>query len=86
MRNGVRGSFKIGHLRSQGGVPITSNRRQQVVIKSLEENYTRVTGVSGATILGDGTVAMIVDVVGLINLAGNDVLAASKAVSAEVVA
>ncbi len=53
--------------------------QQQVVIKSLEENYTRVTGVSGATILGDGTVAMIIDVVGLINLAGNDVVQASKA-------
>jgi two-component system chemotaxis sensor kinase CheA len=53
--------------------------QQQVVIKSLEENYTRVSGVSGATILGDGTVAMIIDVVGLIGLAGNDVVQASKA-------
>ena len=53
--------------------------QQQVVIKSLEENYTRVLGVSGATILGDGTVAMIIDVVGLIGLAGNDVVQASKA-------
>ncbi|MCP4880439.1 MAG: chemotaxis protein CheA [Gammaproteobacteria bacterium] len=45
--------------------------QQQVVIKSLEDNYTRVPGVSGATILGDGTVAMILDVAGLIGLAGN---------------
>jgi two-component system chemotaxis sensor kinase CheA len=52
--------------------------QQQVVIKSLEENYLRVLGVSGATILGDGTVAMIVDAVGLSNLAGKDIVAAKK--------
>lgn len=44
--------------------------QQQVVIKSLEENYKRVEGVSGATILGDGTVALILDITGLIKLAG----------------
>jgi len=42
--------------------------QQQVVIKSLETNYKRVDGVSGATILGDGTVALILDVDGLIDL------------------
>ncbi len=52
--------------------------QQQVVIKSLEENYTRVQGVSGATILGDGTVAMIVDALGLSGLAGNEIAAAQK--------
>lgn len=36
--------------------------QQQVVIKSLETNYQTVKGVSGATILGDGTVAMICDI------------------------
>ena len=40
--------------------------QQQVVIKSLETNYQRVEGLSGATILGDGTVALILDVGGLI--------------------
>ncbi|MBI2382657.1 MAG: chemotaxis protein CheA [Gammaproteobacteria bacterium] len=35
--------------------------QQQVVIKSLDSNYRRVHGVSGATILGDGRVALIVD-------------------------
>ncbi len=39
--------------------------QQQVVIKSLEENYRKVDGISGATILGDGTVALIIDVSGL---------------------
>jgi two-component system chemotaxis sensor kinase CheA len=36
--------------------------QQQVVIKSLEQNYTKVSGISGATILGDGTVALIIDI------------------------
>ena len=40
--------------------------QQQVVIKSLETNYGHVDGVSGATILGDGSVALILDLAGLI--------------------
>ncbi|WP_026223857.1 chemotaxis protein CheA [Methylosarcina fibrata] len=39
---------------------------QQVVVKSLEANYRRVEGISGATILGDGSVALILDVPGLV--------------------
>lgn len=39
--------------------------QQQVVIKSLEENYQAVAGVAGATILGDGQVALILDIEGL---------------------
>ena len=39
--------------------------QQQVVVKNLESNYRRVTGVSGATILGDGRVALIIDPAGL---------------------
>ena len=42
--------------------------QQQVVIKSLETNYKRIEGMSGATILGDGTVALILDVTGLISM------------------
>jgi len=42
--------------------------QQQVVIKSLETNFKKVGGVSGATILGDGTVALILDVKGLMGL------------------
>ena len=42
--------------------------QQQVVIKSLEANYRQMQGISGATILGDGTVALIIDVPGLIQL------------------
>ncbi|MDG6099121.1 chemotaxis protein CheA [Alteromonas sp. ZYF713] len=36
--------------------------KQQVVIKSLERHYKKVDGISGATIMGDGKVAMIIDV------------------------
>jgi len=42
--------------------------QQQVVIKSLETNYQRVDGLSGATILGDGTVALILDIPGMIDM------------------
>jgi two-component system, chemotaxis family, sensor kinase CheA len=43
--------------------------QQQVVIKSLETNYGRVPGISAATILGDGSVALILDVADLIRMA-----------------
>jgi len=42
--------------------------QQQVVIKSLESNYKRIRGVSGATILGDGSVALILDIPSLIRM------------------
>jgi len=43
--------------------------QQQVVIKSLETDFTRVHGIAGATILGDGRVALILDVAGIVDLA-----------------
>ena len=43
--------------------------QQQVVIKSLETNYGHIEGISGATILGDGSVALILDLPGLIHAA-----------------
>jgi two-component system, chemotaxis family, sensor kinase CheA len=43
--------------------------QQQVVIKSLEQNFRKVEAISGATILGDGQVALILDVPGLAKLA-----------------
>ena len=42
--------------------------QQQAVVKSLEANYRRVSGVSGATILADGSVALIVDIAGLVRM------------------
>ena len=44
--------------------------QQQAVVKSLEANYRRVNGISGATILSDGSVALIVDVMGLVRMQG----------------
>jgi two-component system chemotaxis sensor kinase CheA len=41
--------------------------QQQVVIKSLETNFKHVPGLAGATIHGDGTVALILDIPGLIS-------------------
>jgi len=40
--------------------------QQQVVIKNLESNYKKVPNISGATILGDGRVALILDTSGLV--------------------
>ncbi|MBN3269792.1 chemotaxis protein CheA [Bordetella bronchiseptica] len=39
--------------------------QHQVVVKNLESNYRKVPGISAATILGDGSVALIVDVFAL---------------------
>ncbi len=41
--------------------------QQQVVIKSLVSNFKQVRGISGATILGNGTVALILDVTGIVS-------------------
>ena len=49
---GRRIALEIGQLVGQ----------QQVVVKNLEANYRKVPGVSGATIMGDGSVALILDV------------------------
>ena len=43
--------------------------QQQVVIKSMEQNFRKVEGVAGATILGDGRVGFIVDVRGVLEIA-----------------
>lgn len=42
--------------------------QHQVVIKSLEANYRRVQGISGATIMGDGHVALILDVSAIVGM------------------
>jgi len=51
--------------------------QHQVVIKSLESNYRKVPGISGATIMGDGHVALILDVAALVQMAKNVVPAAA---------
>ena len=39
--------------------------QQQVVIKSLESNFKQVQGIAGATVLGDGSIALILDILAL---------------------
>jgi two-component system chemotaxis sensor kinase CheA len=53
--------------------------QQQVVIKSLESNFKPVAGIAGATILGDGMVALIIDVPELIRSARNGAVTAHAA-------
>jgi two-component system, chemotaxis family, sensor kinase CheA len=50
--NGDKAALLMDEIRGQ----------RQVVIKSLEQNYRRVEGVAAATIMGDGRVALILDV------------------------
>ena len=57
--NGIKAALFVDALVGQ----------QQVVIKSLEANYRKVAGVSGATIMGDGHVALILDVAVLAGMA-----------------
>jgi two-component system chemotaxis sensor kinase CheA len=42
--------------------------KQQIVMKGLEENYRNIRGISAATILGDGNVALIIDVDTLVQI------------------
>jgi two-component system chemotaxis sensor kinase CheA len=49
--------------------------QEQVVIKSMRENYKQVDSVAGATVMGDGRVAAILDVPTLIKMAGRIKLA-----------
>lgn len=51
--------------------------QRQVVIKSLEANYRRIEGIAAATILGDGRVALILDVDAVIGLRRHDRVEAS---------
>ncbi|MEK9497816.1 chemotaxis protein CheA [Photorhabdus sp. P32] len=52
--------------------------QHQVVVKNIESNYRKVPGISAATIMGDGSVALIIDVSALQQL-NHDQLALSKA-------
>jgi two-component system chemotaxis sensor kinase CheA len=56
--DGVRAALQVDALLGQ----------HQVVIKSLEANYRKVAGLSGATIMGDGMVALILDVPAIVRM------------------
>lgn len=60
--NGTRSALLVDNIQDQ----------RQVVIKSLETNYMRVDGIAAATILGDGRVAMILDVDALVSMRHHD--------------
>jgi two-component system, chemotaxis family, sensor kinase CheA len=47
--------------------------QSQVVIKNLEKNFAKIDGISGATIMGDGRVGLILDIFGLTRMAGRSV-------------
>jgi chemotaxis protein histidine kinase CheA len=55
MENGSKAGLVVDELIGQ----------QQVVVKSLSENAEAVAGISGATILGNGRVALILDIEGI---------------------
>lgn len=46
--------------------------QQQIVVKSLEKNFRRVPGLSGATVMNDGSVALILDVGQLVRVSGRE--------------
>ena len=56
--------------------------QRQVVIKSLEANYTHVPGIAAATILGDGRVALILDVDAVVAASRGQTLRADNALAA----
>ena len=56
--------------------------QRQVVIKSLEANYTHVPGIAAATILGDGCVALILDVDAVVAASRGQALRADNALAA----
>jgi two-component system chemotaxis sensor kinase CheA len=55
--------------------------QRQVVIKSLEDNYGSIPGISAATILGDGRIALIIDPEEIVQRAAGDSLARAHAVN-----
>jgi two-component system chemotaxis sensor kinase CheA len=72
-RTGPGGALMLVLVQAEGRRVVLEVDRlvgqQQVVVKNLEANYQRVPGVSGATIMGDGSVALIVDVAALVRAA-----------------
>ncbi|MEQ9366208.1 MAG: chemotaxis protein CheW [Leptospirales bacterium] len=54
------------------------NGKREIVIKSLEQNFRSVRGLIGASIMGDGRIIMVVDVQGLLDMAGRPGLRADQ--------
>ena len=59
----------VEHLQQRVGLLVDDLLGQvQAVMKSLDRNYRKVEGLSGATVLGNGAIALILDVPGLVHL------------------
>lgn len=58
--------------------------QQQVVVKNVESNYRKIPGISAATIMGDGSVALIIDVAELQRM-NNEILCKKKLNTSHVV-
>jgi two-component system, chemotaxis family, sensor kinase CheA len=75
-RTGGGGVAILVESQGSGRVALTVDGiigQHQVVIKSFETNYRHIDGIAGATILGDGRVALILDIDGLVTRCRNRV-------------
>ena len=62
----------VGETKSELGLEVDSViGEQDAVIKSITENFRNVAGITGASILGDGRVSLILDITALIQMAAN---------------
>ncbi|MCK4491946.1 MAG: chemotaxis protein CheW, partial [Candidatus Altiarchaeales archaeon] len=58
----------VGYGNRKVGLLVDSlEGKQEIVIKSLEQNYTTIEGLAGASILGDGSICLILDTTSMIN-------------------
>ena len=51
---------------------------EEVVIKSIAENFANVPGIAGASILGDGRVSLILDIAGLVEIVCKNAACATR--------
>ncbi|MCP5464148.1 MAG: chemotaxis protein CheA [Deltaproteobacteria bacterium] len=59
----------VEHRGEQIAIPVDSLMGEEdIVVKSLTQNLGNISGLSGATIMGDGRVALIIDVMGLVDM------------------
>ena len=66
----ARATYGLGAKKSAIALRVSAiHDQRQVVIKSLESNYAAIPGISAATILGDGKIALILDPEEVIKLA-----------------
>ena len=63
----------VGYANRKIGIVVDSlEGKMEIVIKSIEQNYRAVRGLAGASILGDGSICLILDVATMVNMAISD--------------